>query len=411
MVQPTAVKQLLIEPFGGLAGDMFLAALLDLGDERFDLAQLQRLATELVPEGCQLELARTQRASISALSLLVQTPESAHPPHRHLSDLLEMLDACSLGIDATERAGRVLRRIAEAEAQVHGTSVEGVHFHEVGAVDTLIDVAGACLGLERLGLERVLSTTPYAGSGSVRCAHGEMPVPAPGTLGILRGLPFQRGPGGERLTPTGAALLAEFVDHFEPSEALISHAVGYGAGQRDPEQGPPNLVRLSLVESSSSIGNDPGYETAWLLECNLDDASGEELGFLLQELRSHGALEAWSAPVQMKKDRPGVILSALARAEQRAALERLCFEHSPTLGLRWSVVQRRECERELLELQIDGERMRFKLRLPMAGRPRAGDLFVEYDDLARLARKRGQGLREVERQVLAQARAAFELGA
>ena len=392
-----------------MAGDMFLAALLDLGDERFQLEQLQHLATELVPEGCQLELVRTQRASISALSLSVVTPESAHPPHRHLSDLLRMLESSPLGSGATQRAGRVLRRIAEAEAKVHGTSVEAVHFHEVGAVDTLIDVAGACLGLERLGIERVLSSTPYAGGGSVRCAHGEMPVPAPGTLGILQGLPYMLGEGGERLTPTGAALLAEFVDQFEPKEALISRAVGYGAGQRDPEKGPPNLVRLSIVESNSPIESPGEYSPAWLLECNLDDARGEELGFLLQELRSHGALEAWSVPVQMKKDRPGVIVSALARAADRAGLERLCFEHSPTLGLRWSAVQRRECEREERELTIDGERVRFKLRFPSEGRARAGDLFVEYDDLARVARKRGQGLREVERQLLEAARTAFEL--
>ena len=226
---------LYIEPFGGMAGDMLLAALLDLRQPAFDLEALRSLAGALVPGECRLALEEVKRGSLRALALEVRTPESERAPERHLSDLLEMVDGSPLGAEARARASAVLRRLAEAEARVHGVPVERVHFHEVGAVDTLIDVCGAALALERLEVERVVASTPYVGDGIVRCAHGEMPVPAPGTAALLRGLSARHGPGGERLTPTGAALLAELVDAFDPEESLRAEATGYGAGARDPE--------------------------------------------------------------------------------------------------------------------------------------------------------------------------------
>ena len=189
---------------------------------------------------------------------------------------------------------------------VHGIEVEGVHFHEVGAVDTLIDVAGAALALERLGVDEVRFTAPYVGGGTVVCAHGEMPVPAPATLELLSGVPLRRGPGGERLTPTAAAFLRANATPMT-EEVWTSECIGIGAGTRDPEEGPPNLLRVSLLMRPEALG--PRAEV-WQLECNLDDTTGEEVGFLLEELRAKGALEAWSAPVQMKKDRPGSVVSA-----------------------------------------------------------------------------------------------------
>jgi uncharacterized protein (TIGR00299 family) protein len=331
----------------------------------------------------------------------VATPESGTAPHRGLAQCLERIEAAPLSPAAKRRAGAVFRRIAVAEAAVHGCSVDEVHFHEVGAVDALVDVCGAALALERHGVERVHCTPPYAGGGTVECAHGTLPVPAPGTAEIFRGLPLVLGPGGERLTPTGAAILAECVDEFAPPATFVAERIGYGAGQRDPAEGPPNCLRVQLgqrVPSTVPMGE------AWLMEVTLDDATGEELGFLLAALRGAGALEAWSSPVQMKKDRPGVVVAALCRLERRPELEQAVFAHTPSLGLRWTRVERRECRRETLSVEIDvsqggvpaRETVRVVRRLlPGAGGAGPLDLSPEYDDLAAIARARGIALREL----------------
>lgn len=408
---------LLIEPSGGLAGDMFLAALLDLEHEAFTFGDLESLARALVPEGLRLSCTRAVRGGFAVRVLSLESAESAHPPHRHLADLLALLERSPLGAASRARAARILRRIAEAEARVHGIEVDEVHFHEVGAVDTLVDVCGAVFALERLGVERVLATTPYVGGGTVVCAHGELPVPAPGTAELLRGLPQRRGPGGERVTPTGAALLAELVEQFEPQEDLVIELQGHGGGQRDPELGPPNFTRVSLARaplpsasadsSDSTASSDPyARQVVWQLECNLDDATGEELGFLAEELRTAGALDVWCVPVQMKKGRPGTLIQALARPERRAALEEVLFARTPTLGLRWIRCERRECAREELAVELHGRSVRVKHRRRPGRAPSAGlDLSPEHDDLAVLARTTGRDLRELERAAIELARA------
>ena len=382
-----------LEPFGGLAGDMFLAALLDLGDARFGLEDLRALAEALVPGEAELTLERVERGSLAGNLLDVRTPESAHPPHRHLADCLALIEAAPLSPAAKGRASAVFRRIAEAEAHVHGCSVEQVHFHEVGAVDALIDICGAALALDRLGVDRVVGSAPLVGSGTVHCAHGEMPVPAPGTAEIMRGLAMRHGGEGERLTPTGAALFAEYVEGEDPGEGFAADAVGYGAGHRDPSSGPPNLVRVRLGRVSGAAAS----RTAWHLEFNLDDLAGESVGFLVAELRDAGALEVWTQPVQMKKDRPGVIVAALCRTEQRGELERVAFEHSTTLGVRWTEHRRTECERETLEVELDGHRFRVQRRTrPGASSLLPTDLKVEHEDLAAAARALGRTLAELE---------------
>jgi len=394
---------LLVEPFGGMAGDMLLAALLDLNDPRFALADLEELAQALVGGEARLAVSETERGGLRGRRLEVHTPESHHPPHRHISDLLDLLARAPLGERARDRAAAVLWRIAEAEAAVHGIPPEEVHFHEVGAVDTLIDVAGAALALERLGVERVFATPPLVGSGTVRCAHGVLPVPAPATAILLSDLPHRPGGEGERLTPTGAALLAELVDSFESPGVFQSRAAGYGAGRADFQDGPPNLVRVRLGEAGSGARRE-----AWLLEVTLDDTTGEELGFALDELYAAGALEAWTVPVAMKKGRPGVVLSALARDDARAALERVIFSHTPTLGLRWTRVERAECARETVEVLIQGEPVRVRVRRrPGAEEVLAFDLSPEHDDLARLARRTGRPLRMLEREAIDAALADF----
>jgi len=397
------MRTLLLEPFGGMAGDMLLAALLDLGDERFRLEHLRAMAEELLPTECELGLHETRRQGLRALRLELRTEESLDPPHRHLSDLLEILERGFPAGRARERAAAVLQRLARAEATVHGIEVEEVHFHEVGAVDTLVDVAGAALALERLEIDQVRFTPPYVGGGTVLCAHGELPVPGPATQELLVGIPFRRGPGGERLTPTAAAFLAACATLQEGDAPRTVERIGLGAGTRDPVEGPPNLLRASVLAA------DPQpvpRDEAWLLECNLDDATGEEIGFLLAELRSAGALEAWSAAVQMKKDRPGAVVSALARAGDRAALEEVVFAHSPTLGLRWSRTERAECARAFVTVGWPSEEddtIRVKVRRRAGRAPGLSDLSAEHEDLARAARRSGRSLREIEHEVLARA--------
>ena len=402
-------RTLLLEPFGGMAGDMLLAALCDLGEDAFGLAELERFARSLVPEEVRIELAETHRRGLRAKTLRVVTPESGAPPHRHLSDLLALLERCALSRAGEERAARVLRRLGEAEAHIHGIPLERVHFHEIGAVDTILDVAGAVRAMELLEVERGLAAPPYVGGGTVVCAHGELPVPAPATARLLEGRRLRHGPGGERCTPTAAALLVEL---FEEWDGQLTEgtfvASGYGAGSRDPDEGPPNVLRAGLLETD---GVGAPRTEAWLVECNLDDASGEEVGFLLGELRAAGALEAWSSAVQMKKDRPGALVSALCRSERRAELEAVLFRNSPTLGVRWSRVERTECEREerCVRLRIGDadEEVRVKLRrAPGHGRGHAVgatalDVSPEFDDLARIARASGLPLRELEARVLA----------
>lgn len=405
------MTELWIEPFGGLAGDMLLAAALDLRDERFGISELRAVAESLVPGEAQLDARGVLRGGLRATHLTVRTPESEHAPHRHLSDLVELIGKTQWSSRVRSGSEAVLRCIAEAESKVHGCALEEVHFHEVGAVDTLIDVVGALRALECLGVERVCASPPLLGEGTVECAHGTMPVPAPGTAEILRGLPSLAGGGPmERTTPTGAALYRVLAEGPIPEGVHRTLGVGYGAGTKDAAEGPPNLCRLRLVEptgspdpGSGSSDDSEGYREAWLLECNLDDTPAERIGFCIEELRAAGALEVWTSPCQMKKDRPGVVLCALARAEWRGELESVLFRHTPTLGLRWTQTLRREASRERFEIEVLGEPVRFVRRT--AGPEGAPEvLSPEFDDLARLARATGRGLAELEEQAIAAAR-------
>jgi uncharacterized protein (TIGR00299 family) protein len=386
---------LFIEPFGGFAGDMFLGALLDLGDERFGIGDVEALAEALVEGECELECERVRRGSIEGTLFGLRTVETMDPPHRHLSDLVELLGRVELGEETRGRCVLALTMLAEAEARVHGIAVEQVHFHEVGAVDTLVDVAGAMLGLERLGVTRVCASAPLVGEGVVRGAHGEMPVPAPAVVELLRGVEYLTGGGCERLTPTGACVLMAIVDEWAAPAAFRPESVGYGAGSREPEVGPANLCRVQLgKERGGGVGRV--RTRVWQVECNLDDTTGEELGWCLAGLREAGALDAWSVPVGMKKGRPGVVVCALARGAERIAVEEVLFERTPTLGVRWLEVERTECERDEVVVVVLEREVRVKRRLG-ADVLSSADLSPEQDDLEQLARASGRPLREVGR--------------
>ncbi len=381
-----------LDPFGGMAGDMFLAGLLDLEDERFDLAALQELAEDLLPGEAHLSSTRVLRQGLAGRHLEVRTPETDSAPHRGLQDLLGRIEASTvLCPRSKELAGMVLVRLAEAEGRVHGMAPEQVHFHEVGAVDTLIDVCGAALAMQRLNVGRLFVSPPLLGSGTVTCAHGSLPVPPPATAELLRGLPVQHGGGGgERVTPTGAALIAAWGTMVSsPGVSVVRH-IGYGAGTRDPkrEQGPANLLRIMAGESSAPAA------TVWQMQVNLDDMTGEDLGHCVTALREAGALDVWTGSIDMKKDRPGTLLGVLVPADLRGRIEDLVFQHTSTFGVRWTAVERTVCDRSWKSLEIEGVRVRFKLRQ----RPRSqsgsqsggapvqpSDVFPEFEDLRALA--------------------------
>jgi uncharacterized protein (TIGR00299 family) protein len=290
-----------------------------------------------------------------------------------------------------ERALAVFRRLAEAEARVHGTTAEKVHFHEVGAVDAIVDIVGVCAGLEMLGVERVVSSGLPMGSGYVDAAHGRLPVPVPAVVELMKGVPIRPcDEEGELVTPTGAALVVTLADAFGPMPAMVIEKVGYGAGSRGGKH-VPNVLRVILGRPVAGSCADEA-DVVWLLEANVDDASGEALGAATQALFEAGALDVWLTPATMKKGRPGVVLACLAAEGLVAAVEEAIFRETPTFGVRRSAVERTKLAREHATVQTAFGPVRVKV-----GR-RGGRVVTaspEYEDCRRLAAERGAAFREV----------------
>lgn len=323
----------------GVAGDMLLAALLDLGVP-------QRVIDEpLVALGLQssyrLNCSSGSSAGLRGQQLVVELLE-ASPPHRHWAELQPQLQAVAWPERLKTKVLEVFQLLADAEAHVHGLAAEQVHFHEVGAIDSLVDVIGVCAGLLHLGIESLWATPPPAGHGQVRTAHGVLPVPAPAVLEIARRrqLPLASSSGfapGELTTPTGLALLAVWVDHWESPPAHIPDRVGVGLGQRQLDR--PNLLRLCLPAAAAS--DEPAQrQTVVVQQCQIDDMDAEALAFLQEQLRAAGALEVMAQPAGMKKGRSGLLLTALVLPEQAAALRAIWWQHSSSLGLRENLEQR-----------------------------------------------------------------------
>jgi hypothetical protein len=374
---------LFLEPIGGVAGDMFLAAALDLGVDRAALEAM--LATLRLPDW-RLEAVPAEAGGIRGthVDVVLSSPSSAE---RHLDEILRLIDASGLSEKARAAARSVFERIGRAEAKVHGVSLEEVHFHEVGAVDSIVDVCGAAVVLELLDWPRLLSSPPELGQGFVSTAHGRLPVPAPAVLEILRGVPIRPGgPPGEAVTPTGAALLAELAGVMEASElpAFVPERVGYGIGtSRWPDR--PNALRLTL-------GREAGARDLWVLEANLDDCPGQLVARAIEAALAAGALDAWVAPLTMKKGRPGFLVGALARRERRDEVAGVLFAETTTLGVRYHAVDRVELDRELVPVETPYGRVRVKVAR------RGGALtgaHPEYDDCLARAAEHGVAVKEV----------------
>lgn len=353
------MRTLYFDCFAGISGDMTLGALVAAGVDPNELKA--RLALLDLP-GYEVEFEKVDRSGIGATRAVVRmTREEKH--HRHLSDIEKIIGGSRLGDSVKARALKIFGRLAEAEARVHGVAVERIHFHEVGAVDAIVDVVGACIGFELLGVERFLCSPLHVGSGTVEMAHGRFPVPPPAVAELLRGAPvYSTDVRGELVTPTGAAIVSAVCESFGAMPLMRVESTGYGAGTREYENF-PNVLRVMVGESeaasaSASAVESPGAgsradEELLMVETNVDDVSPQVLGHLMELALARGALDCFFTQVQMKKNRPGVLVSILCRAAEREALTGLLFEETPTLGVRSYAVSRRALERESVTVETE----------------------------------------------------------
>jgi uncharacterized protein (TIGR00299 family) protein len=374
----------------GASGDMVLGAVVDLG---LPLEELRDELAKLPLSGYRLEAARVQRSGLAATKVDVHGEEAA-PAHRHLKDILGLIDRSRLDPPIQERASALFRRLADAEAAVHGTSAEKVHFHEVGALDSIVDIVGGVIALGWLGAARFASSPLNVGSGTVTMDHGTFPVPAPATARLLTGVPVYGQEGqGELLTPTGALLVTAHATEYGPLPPVAIESVGHGAGTRDAP-GRPNVLRLIVGEEAVVSGE----ERVLVLETEIDDASPQLLGPLVEQLLAAGALDAYFTPVQMKKGRPGVLVTVLAPPGCREAVEETLFRETTTLGVRRTEWTRSVLEREIATVDTAFGPIRVKI-----GR-RGGTVYnvwPEFDDCQRVAGEKKVAVKRVLAEALA----------
>jgi pyridinium-3,5-bisthiocarboxylic acid mononucleotide nickel chelatase len=367
-----------LDAFSGISGDMTVGALIDAGADAAALfASLGALGT-----GAKFEVEKTKRRGIAASKFRVLGGDGK--THRHLSHILKIIDDAGISDRAKQNASAVFQRLGEAEAKVHDIPIEKVHFHEVGAVDSICDIVGACIGLNLLDIGEVYSSPLNVGSGTVKTEHGVLPVPAPATAELLAGKPiYARGPALELTTPTGAAIAGTLATEFGALPPMRVIASGYGAGDHDfPEHA--NVLRVLIGETSAAAEST----TVAVLEANIDDSSPQVLGYAMERLLEAGALDVTLAPVQMKKSRPGTLLSVIARPEDREMLARLIFEETSTLGLRIHSAERRVKARRFVEVTTPHGAVRIKIA-------EDGSFAPEYEDCRRIARESGVPLKQI----------------
>ena len=378
------VKLCYLDCFSGIAGDMLLGALVDAG---LDLDALRSELAKLHLDGLSIRAERVKRGGLAATKVHVETARDHS--HRSLSTIERLLDGSDLDQDVRLASVRTFRRLGEVEALAHDVPVERVHFHEVGAMDSIADIVGSCAGLHALGVSQVLCSPINLGSGTVRAAHGTLPVPAPATARLVEGVPtYSEGPRAELTTPTGAALAVTLSESFGPPPPMRITASGYGAGTAEfPDRA--NLLRVLIGEAEEA---DSPPEQIWVLEANIDDMTPEMAGYALERLLEAGALDVTLAPVQMKKNRPGFAMTVLAAPQDRAALAELMFAETSTMGIRETPARRRALRRTWREVRTSYGTVRVKAAQS------GGDSMTfapEYEDCRRRAREHGVPFRRV----------------
>ena len=370
--------------YAGVSGDMILGALVDAG---LCIQMLQKELDKLNLKEVCLRAGKVHRHGIAATKVDVVAGEEH--VHRRLKDVLGIINAAGISSRAKRQSGAIFRRLAEAEAEVHGVSVERVHFHEVGAIDAIADIAGAVIGLELLGVERVCASSLRFGRGTTRSSHGILPIPVPAVLALCRDVPAERTDiPCELVTPTGAAILTTLADQIGARLSFRTRQIGYGAGSRDMDQ-IPNLLRLEIGESESCLRTD----ALTLIETNIDDMTPEIYGYLIDRLLSEGARDAYLTPLIMKKGRPGVMLSVLADPANTQSVTDLIFRETTTLGVRLRRVERQTISRRTEVVETAFGPVTVKVA-NYGGRTR---IAPEYEDCARIASEQGVPILEVYR--------------
>src|SRR5665213_2355452 len=368
-----------LDAFSGISGDMTVGALLDAGAPSDTLLD----ALRSLDTGARFEVEKTVRGGVTASKFRVHV-DVAPARHRHLSHILEMIARAPLSPRAQAAASAVFLRLGEAEAGVHGVPVEKVHFHEVGAVDSIADIVGACVALDLLDVAEVHASAINVGSGTVQTEHGLLPVPAPATAALLEGKPiYARGPAVELTTPTGAALATTLSSRFGALPAMSIAQIGYGAGDRDFKD-QPNVLRVLVGERTTATE----ATLVSVIEANIDDSSPQVLGYALERLLEAGALDASFSPLQMKKNRPGALLRVIAKPEHQERLADIIFAETSALGLRIYPAERRVEERRIVEIETPHGKVRMKVSGHGAATP-------EYEDCRALAIQTGTPLPKI----------------
>ena len=388
-------RVLYFDCFSGISGDMVLGALLDAG---LPLDELKRALGSLAVPGYDVDAKKVLRAAVSATKFSVR--EHDHHPHadhghhrshahRSLLEISALIDGSALSTAGRERAVALFRRLAEAEAAVHQMPVEQVHLHEVGAIDSIIDIVGAVFGLEWLGAETIVCSPLNVGGGTVNTAHGVLPVPAPATVRLLGDAPIYGGHVQQELvTPTGALIATSYASSFGRIPPMAIERVGYGAGDRDFPHN-PNVLRVL-------VGREPDRAQAdrvTMIECEIDDMNPQIFGVAMERLYAAGALEVFYVPVQMKKNRPGTLLTVVAPPELRPVLSEIIFRETTTIGLRYHDVDRECLRRETLTVETAVGAVRFKIAWH-AGR--VINVAPEFEDIARLAAANNLSVKDVQ---------------
>lgn len=382
-------RVLYLDCFSGASGDMLIGALLDAGLP-FDLLR-GALGSLAIDDECAVSVERVSRSGVGAAQFIVTetAADAGSHRHRHLPGITKLVDRSALSVDAKARANRLFRRLAETEASIHQMPVEKVHLHEVGALDSIVDIVGGVFGLEWFGAERIVASPLNVGSGTVVCEHGTLPVPAPATAALLKGVPvYAAGSPGEKLTPTGALLVTEFADEYGVMPSMRIERIGYGAGSRDPKDY-PNVLRVLVGDTDTpSLSN-----RITVVECEIDDMNPQIFGVLMDRLYNAGAVDVFYTAVQMKKNRPGTHVTVLVPPGRREAVSTALFRDSTTIGLRYSEVARDTLSRELVSVST-----RFgDVRCKVARRDGAvTNVAPEFDDCVRLADQHGVPVKDVQ---------------
>src|SRR5215467_212802 len=372
--------------FSGISGDMTLGAIVDAG---CPLETLRGGLQVLEVPGWTLSAEKVWKSGMAATLVRVTTEDQAK--HRGLAAILEILDKSQLPEAVRQNASAIFRKLGEAEASVHDVPLEKIHFHEVGAVDAIVDIVGASIGFAALGIESFACSPLNVGGGTAKMAHGVLPVPAPATAKLLEGKPtYSNGVQKELVTPTGAAIVATLCDFFGPQPAMSVSSIGYGAGALDLE-GQPNVVRVMVGQAAEKVV--PGFdEEIAVIEANFDDMNPQIYGYFLEKALAAGALDVYTTPVQMKKNRPGTLLTILSKPHDTQDLMALIFAETTTLGVRTYRAQRRTLPREFVSVSTDFGDVRIKIS---RANGRILHVAPEYDDCRRLAVEKNVPLRRV----------------